>query len=83
MEQTQDTYRIVISEELLKKLSPMNDLSRKLNHQLQKLLNQYPNVADIVTLYTPHALSEEESEAMIKVLILKEELSRIKNLSDA
>ena len=83
MEQTQDTYRIVISEELLKKLSPMNDLSRKLNHQLQKLLNQYPNVADIVTLYTPHALSEEASEAMIKVLILKEELSRIKNLSDA
>lgn len=81
MEQTQDTYRIVISEELLKKLSPMNDLSRKLNHQLQKLLNQYPNVADIVTLYTPHALSEEESEAMIKVLILKEELSRIKNSS--
>ena len=83
MEQAQEIYRVFLSEELLKKLSPKDDLSQKLNHQLQKLLNQHPNVADIVTLYTPHALSEEESEAMIKVLILKEELSRIQNSFDA
>ncbi len=80
MGQTQD-YRVFLNEDLLKQLSPENDLPQKINHQLQKMLNQYPNVADIVTRYTPHALSEEEGEVMVKVLILKDELSRINNAS--
>ena len=55
----------------------IENLPLKLKQELENTYHRYPKVEDLVELYTPHQLSLEEGEALVKVLIIRRELQRI------
>lgn len=55
----------------------IDDLSQKLKQALKNTYHKYPKVEALVELYTPHELSLEEGEALVKALIIRNELQRI------